>query len=423
VVETVSTASPAADPPWYREVTAVQWRGFFATFFGWVLDGFDFTILTFVLIDIQKTFAVDAFLAGILGTVTLVMRLIGGALAGAAADRWGRKIPLMISIVWFSLFAGLSGFASSYTMLFALRALFGIGMGGEWAAGMPLTLEHWPSRLRGVASGLLQGGFGWGYILSALAFTFWYPRLESSGDLAWRSMLWLGIVPALMVLWIRIRVEESPVWLDRQRYIKDSHLRERLSLLRIFQRDILLTTIQTSLLMAAFMFSFYSLTFWYATFLREAGRPTLPYIVVFNAAAIVGSYFCGHASETRLGRRGAATVAACIAITVLPLYLFAHDAWLLGLGALLIGASGVGMWGIVPTYLVERFPTAVRSVGAGFAYHTGAALGSFTPAIVGGLRDSGWSLAEAMTMCIAGALILTVGILWAGPETRGRRFV
>ena len=130
-----------------------------ATFLGWMFDGFDFTVLTFILIDIQKTFAVDAVLAGLLGTVTLVMRLVGGVVSGAMADKWGRKLPLMLSILWLSLFAFLSGFSTSYTMLFALRALFGIGMGGEWAAGMPLVLEHWPARLRGLASGLLLGGW------------------------------------------------------------------------------------------------------------------------------------------------------------------------------------------------------------------------------------------------------------------------
>ena len=110
-----------------------------------------------------------------LGTVTLIMRFVGGALAGTAADRWGRRLPLMLSILWFSLFAGLSGFSTSYAMLFAFRALFGIGMGGEWAAGMPLVLEHWPAHLRGIASGLLQGGYSWGFILSALVFTYVYP--------------------------------------------------------------------------------------------------------------------------------------------------------------------------------------------------------------------------------------------------------
>jgi MFS transporter, SHS family, lactate transporter len=175
--------------------------------------------------------------------------------------------------------------------------------------------------------------------------------------------------------------------------------------------------------MAAFMFSFYSITFWYATFLREAGLPTLPYVVLFNLGGITGGYLCGYAAESRLGRRGSASVAAVIAVCVVPLYLFAGSPWLLGLGSLLIGLSGAGMWGIVPTYLIERFPTAVRSLCAGFAYHTGAAIGSFTPAVVGVLRDRGWTLPDAMAICIAVALLLVISTLWLGPETRGRQLV
>ena len=154
-----------------RALTTDQKRAFIATFLGWMFDGFDFTVLTFILIDIQKTFAVDAVLAGAARhRDARDARLVGGVVSGTMADKWGRKLPLMLSILWLSIFAFLSGFSTSYTMLFALRALFGIGMGGVWAAGMPLTLEHWPAHLRGAASGLLQGGFAWGFILAAFAF-------------------------------------------------------------------------------------------------------------------------------------------------------------------------------------------------------------------------------------------------------------
>src|SRR5882762_517957 len=174
-----------------RALTRDQKRAFVATFLGWMFDGFDFTVLTFILIDIQRTFAVDAVLAGALGTVTLVMRLVGGVVSGTMADKWGRKLPLMLSILWLSIFAFLSGFSTSYTMLFALRALFGIGMGGVWAAGMPLTLEHWPAHLRGTASGLMQSGYSVGFLLSALVMEFGYPLVNHRADLGWRVMLWI----------------------------------------------------------------------------------------------------------------------------------------------------------------------------------------------------------------------------------------
>ena len=215
-----SAENRAAEGPWYRQVTRDQWRAFWAVFLGWVVDSFDFNILTFIVIDIQKSFTIDNALAGALGTVTLFMRLAGGTISGTAADKWGRKGPLMISVLWFSLFAALSGFSTSYAMLFALRALFGLGMGGEWAAGMPLVLEHWPTRLRGLASGLLLGGWYWGYLFAAAAFQFVYPLFAADNpDLAWRAMFWLCVVPALFTLWIRRNVAESPVWLERQRQI------------------------------------------------------------------------------------------------------------------------------------------------------------------------------------------------------------
>src|SRR3954465_11406191 len=195
---------------WYREVTATQWKAFAGAYMGWVLDGFDFTIITFLLVDIRHSFTVDAALAGLLGTITLIFRVAGGIGAGTAADRWGRKFPLMFSILWYSLFAFLGGFSTSYRMLFMFRALFGIGMGGVWAAGMPLAIEHWPQHLRGRVSGMLQSGYSTGFMLSAFAFEFIYPAVNH-GDRGWRVMLWLGIVPSVLALWIMVRVEESPV--------------------------------------------------------------------------------------------------------------------------------------------------------------------------------------------------------------------
>ena len=419
-------ATPAAavdDRPWFRQVTKDQWRAFWATFLGWVLDGFDFTILTFILIDIQESFTVSSALAGALGTVTLLMRMVGGAVAGTMADKWGRRLPLMLSILWFSLFAGLSGFSTSYAMLFGFRALFGIGMGGEWAAGMPLVLEHWPAKFRGIASGLLQGGYSWGFIMSALVFTYAYPSLTQYGDIAWRAMFWVGIIPALLVLWIRKSVPESPVWLERQRHLEIHQKKDEMSLLRIFRRDLLWTTVQSSILIGAFMFSYYSISFWYATFLRGRGLTTLWYLVALNLGGIIGAAVWGRISEGRPGRRGAATMAALAGITMVPLYVLTENVNLLYLGALLMGFFGAGMWGVVPTYLTERFPTEARAVGGGFSYHMGAAIGSLTPFVVGAMSDAGWELSRAMATCISIALVICVAMIWLGPETRGRELV
>ena len=422
------------EPPWYRQVNGEQWRAFLATFFGWMLDGFDFTIMTFILIDIQQSFTVNSALAGALGTVTLMFRLVGGLAAGMAADRWGRKLPLMLSILWFSIFAFLSGFSTSYAMLFAFRALFGIGMGGEWAAGMPLAIEHWPAKYRGLVSGLLQGGWYWGYILSALTFSFVYPLFATIGDpftdvvdstIAWRVMFWVGVVPALLVLWIRTGVSESPVWLERQRHLKErgsADIGDRVSLVRLLQPDLLGTTVHCSLLISAFMVSYYSISFWYPTFMRESGRDPLVYLVLFNLSAIGGMAVWGQLSETGLGRRGAVSAAALLGVVAAPLYLAGSSTSLLLLGALAMGATGSAIWGMAPSYLTERFPTAVRGVGPGLTYHIGAAVGSMTPLLLGALQDSGMTLRTAMTFCIVGSGLLVAATIWLGPETRGREF-
>ena len=420
--------------PWYREVNREQWRVFAATFLAWMLDAFDFTILTFILIDIQQSFTVDRALAGALGTVTLMFRLVGGLGAGMMADRYGRKLPLMLSILWFSLFAFLSGFSTSYAMLFAFRALFGIGMGGPWAAGMPLALEQWPARLRGLASGLLQGGWFWGYMLAALTFHYVYPLFTGLPDplsdadgstLGWRVMFWVGVAPALLVPWIRSGISESPVWLERQRHLREAGTEsaaERVSILQLLRPDLLWATVQASILMGAFMFSYYSLSFWYPTFLREAGREPLGYLLAFNLGAVVGMALWGHASGTRLGRRGAVAAAALTGVAAIPAYVGATGDAGLAVGAVVMGASGGGIWGMAPAYLTERFPTAVRGVGPGLSYHVGAALGSLTPFVLGRLQDGGMTTGSAMMACIAASGLLVAAVVWLGPETRGRRF-
>jgi len=291
-----------------------------------------------------------------------------------------------------------------------------------WAAGMPLALEHWPDHLRGAASGLLAGGFYWGYMLAAVVFQVLYPLVTGPNGPGWRIFLWLGGLPVLLVLWIAPRVKESPVWLARRAQQKDLGRRDGLSILRIFRRDLVATTLQTSLLMGAFMMLYYSITFWYPTFLRESHMPTIRYLVALNLGAIMGSALWGRVSETRAGRRGAATMGALIGVLVIPIFVGLHSPVVLLFGAVLMGACGMAVFGIAPSYLTERFPTAVRSVGPGFAYHAGAFIGSVTPAFVGALQDRGVTLPGAMAGCIAFSGLLVAGMIWMGPETRGRSF-
>ena len=420
----VASIEPSLRPsaqPWYREVTPPQWRAFLAAYLGWVLDAFDFTILTFLLVDIQRSFTVSKALAGALGSITLICRVLGGIGSGTAADKWGRKGPLLFSILWYSLFAFLSGFSTSYGMLFTLRALFGIGMGGVWAAGMPLALENWPAHLRGTASGIMQSGYSMGFLLSSIVFQLAYP-IVNRANIGWRVMLWIGVLPAFLVLVIIRRVPESPVWLERQRHLRERNERDPLSIARLFWRDVLPATIHTSLVMSAFIFMYHSITYWYPTFIGQTGRPTLPYLAALNVGAITGALFFGRVSESSLGRRGSAALATLIGILVIPLFVMATNSTALWSGALAMGFFGAGNFGIVPGYLTERFPTIVRAAGAGFAYHFGAGVGSFTPTLVGMLQDRGLALPAAMSACIAASGAILIALIWMGPETRGTEF-
>jgi SHS family lactate transporter-like MFS transporter len=408
--------------PRHRDVTDEQWKAFTASFLAWALDGFDATILTFVLFDIQRSFSIDHALAGALGTVQLIFRVAGGIAAGTAADRWGRKGPLMFSVGWYSLFACLSGFSPSYRVLFTCRALFGIGMGGVWAAGMPLALEHWPADRRGIASGFLQGAFSVGYVLAAFVYQLVYPLANQQPDHAWRVMLWIGVVPALLVFWIATSVRESPVWLERQQQLRNRYERDTVSLPRLFRADLLPATIQTSLLMGGFMIAYQSTIFWYPTLLRTIDRKPLPYLLALNVGGFVGAALWGRVSETRIGRRGAFTIAMTTGIAATPLYVFATSSTLLWLGALSIGLFAAGSLGVMPGYLSERFPTEARAAGAGFAYHVGAGLGAFAPYLIGTLQDRGLRLPTVMALCIVGGGLLMILLVWLGPETRGREF-
>jgi SHS family lactate transporter-like MFS transporter len=408
--------------PWHRQVSRDQWKAFLTTFAAWVLDAFDFTILTFVLVNIQQSFSVNNALAGLLGTVTLIFRVAGGIGAGTAADRWGRKPPIVFSIAWFTAFAFLSGLSTSYVMLFACRGLFGIGMGGMWAAGVPLALEHWPKQYRGIASGLLQGGFSVGFILSSVVYQLGWPLVSGNPDWGWRLMLWAGVLPAFVILAVMTTVKESPVWLEQQRARREANApTPRLSASRLFDRDLRWVTLHTSLLMAAFIFSYYSVSFWYPTFLASQKMPPLRYLIALNAGGVIGSVILGQLSESRLGRRGASTLGMIVGVLAAPLFLWAPNPTLLLLGAALVGLGSAGAWGIVPGYLSERFPTDARAVGTGFAYHVGAGLGAYTPTLIGSLQDTGVPLADAMLWCITGAGALVLVMLWLGPETQGRR--
>ena len=412
------------DRPWYRQVNADQWKAFWAAYLGWMLDGFDFTIIVLLFSDIQRSFGVNNAMAGAMVTATLLFRVVGGAAAGTAADRWGRKPALILSILWYSCFAFLSGFSTSYGMLVACRALFGIGMGGVWAAGMPLALEHWPAHLRGLASGLLQGGYAMGYILSALVYAFVYPLVQGSGRPRVARAA-LGRHPA--VAGCRLDRHDAS---RRARYgssasdsVREGKQGDAFSLARLFGRSLLPVTMHSILLMASLLFLYNSIWTFYPRWLGEAGRHRAAVPRVLQRRRDPRRYcdrpsvgdLAGTPRRRRPGhvdRPGVDSACTCSRAARRCCCV----------GAFAMGFFGTGNFGVAPGYLSERFPTAARAAGAGFSYQAGAALASFAATLIGALIDRGMPVANAMSICIAASSIAVLILLWLGPETRGREF-
>jgi SHS family lactate transporter-like MFS transporter len=381
-------------------VVANRWRALAAAFLGWMLDGYDFTILTLVLIEIREELSMSSAEAGALGTVTLLTRLVGGVVGGKAADRLGRKTPLMISILWFSAFSLLSGFATSYWNLLLFRALFGLGMGAEWAAGMPLVLEHWPERSRGAVSGFVQGAFSWGFILAAGVVQLASPQILE-GPWGWRMMLWSGVLPALLVFWVRRSVPESPVWLARSRAASEAPTGSApggpLPLWPI-------------LLLGSMMFAYQSLSFWYGTLVRAEGQSPLLHVAALNLGGILGAAAWGVVAGTRLGATGAIALGGLVTLAGLPLFGIASQQVSLLSGVFVLGFAVGGVIGVSPLYIANRFPPEKRGWGGGVVYHSAAALGAAAPFLIGALVDAGGELRNSMSLCVGIATIAAVAM-------------
>src|ERR1700759_4072479 len=233
----------ASSIPWWKEPTKDQWELISAPGWGWTLDAFDFTIFLLIMLPISQEFGVPLPAVTAVFAVTLWLRLIGATAAGWLADRWGRKAPLMVSILWYSICNLIAGFSPSFLFLFLFRALLGIGMGAEWPAGAALAMESWPARSRGFMSGVLQGSWGLGFALSAAAYGLLYSPLEAwHKGYGWRGILILGVLPALACGWIRIYVKEPEVWAENKKLQNTTRQQATLPLFAIFKRKYLFNT-------------------------------------------------------------------------------------------------------------------------------------------------------------------------------------
>ncbi|MBV9777707.1 MAG: MFS transporter, partial [Acetobacteraceae bacterium] len=360
--------------PWWREPTRDQWIAWFAAWAGWTLDAFDFTVFLLIMVPISKEFGVPLTAVTAVFTITLWMRLVGATASGWLADRVGRKLPLMISIAWYSVANFIAGFSPTFGFLFLFRALLGIGMGAEWPAGASLAMESWPPRSRGLMSGLLQGSWGLGFLLSSVVYGLLYDSI------GWRGMLWIGILPALTLIPIRYFVKEPPVWLENRRQQRLQRKEFRAPLLDIFRLRVLGNTLTACLWMASSFVVYYSITSLFATHLQRdlglsPGLVATP-IALHNLIAFLAMGLWGVAAD-RIGRRWAMIVPACLGILVAPIYLFSGSYAMIVAGFALQGACGGAIYSQNPSYLTERFPTEVRATAAGFCYHQGAIWAGF----------------------------------------------
>jgi SHS family lactate transporter-like MFS transporter len=420
-------AGTASNVPWWKEPTKDQWYAYFAAWLGWTLDAFDFTIFLLIMLPISQEFAVPLTAVTAVFAVTLWLRLLGATAAGWMADRWGRKAPLMISILWYSVCNLIAGFSPSFAFLFLFRALLGIGMGAEWPAGAALAMESWPARSRGLMSGVLQGSWGLGYALSAAAYGLLYTPLEAIGKgFGWRGMLILGVLPALACVWIRFYVKEPKVWADNQQIQANTKREVKLPLFAIFKRQYLWNTLTGCLWMAANFCVYYSIWALPGTYLqKELGwTPAMVATPLFwgNILVFVSSTFWGGLSD-RIGRRWALMIPCTIAIFITPIYLTTKDPLVFMFGFLLQALIVGGKDTLNPAWLSERFPTEIRASAAGFVYHQGAIWGGFVAPILAYLAvDRHMGFAWPMMFATMGSLLVLIVGVFLGPETKGKVF-
>ncbi len=425
----MSGAVDAAKPvPWWKEPTKDQWYAYLAAWLGWTLDAFDFTIFLLIMVPISQEFGVPLTAVTAVFAVTLWLRLIGATAAGWMADRMGRKAPLMISILWYSLCNLIAGFSPNFAFLFFFRALLGIGMGAEWPAGAALAMESWPARSRGLMSGVLQGSWGLGFALSAAAYGLLYEPFETLGPgYGWRGLLILGVLPALVCIWIRYYVKEPEVWAENKRIQTETKQAVTLPLFAIFKRQYLYNTLTGCLWMAANFCVYYSIWALAGTYLqKELGwTPAQVATPLFwgNILVFISSAFWGAMSD-RIGRRRALMIPCTIALFITPIYLMTQDPTVFLLGFLLQALVVGGKDTLNPAWLSERFPTEIRASAAGFVYHQGAIWGGFVAPVLTWLAvDKGMGFAMPMLYATTISLVFLIIGVYLGPETKGKVLV
>jgi SHS family lactate transporter-like MFS transporter len=383
-----------------------------AAYLGWTLDAFDFFIMAFVLRDVAAAFGAPISSVAFAITLTLACRAIGAYVFGRLADRYGRRPTLMFNVLCYSLLEFLSGLAPSLTVFLILRALYGVAMGGEWGVGASLTMESIPAKWRGPVSGLLQAGYPSGFLLASVL----YLALPLLG---WRGMFMAGVVPALLVLYIRRNVPESPDWVAR------TAAEHKAGIWEVLRRHAGLVGFAALVMMGFNFFSHGSQDLYPSQFLgaqHKLAPGTISLItIIANVGAMLGGIAFGTLSQ-RIGRKWAIVIAALLALPVLRLWAFSTTPVMLGLGAFLMQICVQGAWGVVPVYLNELSPAAIRGTFPGLVYQLGNFLASANANIqvwIAGQYGGNYGMALAI---VIGVVAVVIAVLVAlGREPRGAR--
>jgi SHS family lactate transporter-like MFS transporter len=418
----MATIETAKRIPWWKEPTKDQWLAWWAAWLGWTLDAFDFTVFLLIMVPISQEFGVPLTDVALVFTLTLWMRLVGAVASGWLADRVGRKLPLMISILGYSLCNFIAGFSPTFWFLLLFRALLGAFMGAEWPAGAALSMETWPQRSRGFMGGVLQGSWGVGFLMSSAIYALLY------NSIGWRGMLWMGILPALSVVYVRYLVKEPPIWAENRRLQREENREMRTPLFSIFKRGMLGNTLTACWWMAGGFVLYYSVQALFPTHLQKdlglSPAMLATPIMIANVVVLLAAGFWGWVAD-RFSRRVSMIIPGVLSIPLAFFYLLTGDYTVMVVGYVMMGAcGGGGMGGPVPAYLNERFPTEIRATATAFCYHQGAIFGGLVPPLITYFATSyniGFTIPMLVGACV-GAASWTLGLVF-GPETKGKVMV
>lgn len=415
-----ASPSVASSHSWYAQLRPEGKRAYIAAFGGWVADAFDFMVFSFVLASLLQLWHLDRAQAGLLGTVTLICSAVGGWIAGMLADRYGRVKVLQGTILWFSFSTLAIGFAQNFEQVFVLRALQGLGFGGEWAVGAVLIGEIVAPAHRGKAVGLLQSGWAIGWGAAAILYSIAFSLLPE--ELAWRSLFWISILPAFLVLYIRRYVPEPEIFVKAQAVRKQDT--KGPSIWAIFSLPLLRRTVLASLLCTGMQGGYYAMFTWLPTLLKLERHLTVLNTGAYLLVIIVGS-FCGYLVGAYLadylGRRLNFMLFALLSLVSVCLYLNLplSNIQMLWLGFPL-GFASCGIFSGIGAYLTELYPSELRATGQSFTYNFGRGIGALFPGLVGVLSHF-ISLSTGIVIFSGTAYAVVFLTVFLLPETKGAK--